>query len=62
MAFFFAPLATLATYFALGLVVARDALRFPRPPQRRRRRLAAPAAVVDAGVAIEEQRELPLAS
>ena len=34
MAFFFAPLATLATYFALGLVVAATRFAFPaaQPP------------------------------
>lgn len=61
MAFFFAPLVTLATYFALGLVVAATRFAFPAP-HAAADDVAAPEAVADAAATIEEQRELPLAA
>ena len=59
MAFFFAPLATLATYFALGLVVA--ATRFAFPAANAAAATSEPVAV-QAAVTVEEQQELPLAA
>ena len=59
MAFFFAPLMTLATYFALGLVVG--ATRFAFPVAIADVATIEPVAV-DAAMAVEEQRELPLAA
>jgi len=60
MAFFFAPLATLATYFALGLVVLAIRTALPVPT------LAAPtadvAALVVSAAVIEDQGELQLAA
>ena len=47
MAFFFAPLATLATYFALGLVVAATRIAFP---VRRSLPARRPIAAVDAAI------------
>lgn len=59
MAFFFAPLATLATYFALGLVVAATRFAFPVPGAAV---IAPQPAAVEEVMAIEERRELPLAA
>lgn len=60
MAFFFVPLATLATYFALGLVVLATRTAFPVPT------FAAPtaavAALVGPAAVIEDQGELHLAA
>lgn len=61
MAFFFAPLVTLATYFALGLVVAATRFAFPVAVAVADVATIEPVAV-DAVVAVEEQRELPLAA
>lgn len=59
MAFFFAPLATLATYFLLGLVVAATRFAFPVPS--RAEPTAAPGAVAPAA-AVRDQEELQLAA
>lgn len=58
-AFFFAPLVTLATYFALGLVVAATRFALPVPTP-----VAAPdAGLVDAAAGtVEAQHDLPLAA
>ncbi len=60
MAFFFAPLATLATYFALGLVVLATRTAFPVPSSAAP--TAAVAALVAPAAAIEDQGELQLAA
>ena len=59
MAFFFAPLATLATYFALGLVVAATRTFFPVPSTLES---AVPLNAVDPTVVVEPPEALPLAA
>ena len=56
MAFFFAPLATLATYFLLGLVVAATRYAFPVAT------LALPTAAVVEPTTIEDDENLRLAA
>jgi len=59
MAFFFVPLATLATYFSLGLVVAATRYAFPVPSFAEP--TAAPAPLHPAA-AIDEEQKLQLAA
>ena len=56
MAFFFAPLATLATYFLLGLVVAATRFAFPVPT------LAPPTAALVEPILIQNDEEFRLAA
>lgn len=56
MAFFFAPLATLATYFLLGLVVAATRFAFPVSTYLE------PAAAAADQAAINDKEELKLAA